>query len=99
MRGAARHRRKGDWAERELIALHKQIGIIAERYPASGATHLRGSGHDLDVYARGREAAPLVAECKARKHGTGFTTLESWLGDFDILFATQSRACRRATSR
>jgi hypothetical protein len=34
----------------------------------------------------GREEAPLVAECKARKNGSGFTTLERWVGEYDILF-------------
>jgi hypothetical protein len=62
----ARHRRKGDREERKGIALHKAIGVHAERYPLSGASRFRGSGHDLDIYAFGREAAPLVAEVKAR---------------------------------
>jgi hypothetical protein len=68
-----------------LVRLHKDIGIHAERYPLSGVSHFCGSGHDLDIYARGREEAPLVAECKARKNGAGFTTLEGWLGDYDVL--------------
>jgi hypothetical protein len=67
----ARHRRKGDRIERELVEQHKAIGIHAERYPLSGASRFRGSGHDIDIYALGREAAPLVAESKARKNGGG----------------------------
>src|SRR6516164_3501021 len=82
--------RKGGRVEREIVALHKDIGVHAERYPLSGASHFRGSGHDLDIYTRGREEAPLVAECKARKNGAGFTTLETWLGEFDILFLTRN---------
>jgi Holliday junction resolvase len=84
--GGARHRQKGNRTEREIVALHKEIGVHCERYPLSGASRFRGSGHDLDVYARGREEAPLVAEVKARKNGSGFTTLERWVGEFDILF-------------
>jgi hypothetical protein len=81
----ARHRQKGDRIERELVERHKAIGVHAERYPLSGASRFRGSGHDLDIYALGREQAPLVAESKARKNGAGFTTLERWLGEYDLL--------------
>ena len=35
-------------------------------YPLSGATRFRGSGHDVDLYLLGRDAAPWVAEVKAR---------------------------------
>ncbi len=88
----AQHRRKGDRIEREIVAAHKEIGVHAERYPLSGASHFRGSGHDLDVYARGRDEAPFVCEVKARKNGAGFTTLETWLGEFDALFLKRNNA-------
>jgi Holliday junction resolvase len=88
----AKHRRKGDRCERELVALHKQIGVYCERYPLSGASRFRGSGHDLDVYARGRDEAPLVAEVKARRNGGGFTTIERWLADYDLLFLRRNHA-------
>jgi Holliday junction resolvase len=88
----ARHRRKGDRVEREIVAAHKEIGIHAERYPLSGASRFRGSGHDLDVYARGQDEAPFVCEVKARKNGGGFTVLEKWLGEFDALFLKRNNA-------
>jgi Holliday junction resolvase len=88
----ARHRQKGDRVERELVALHQALGVHAERYPLSGASRFRDSGHDLDVYALGREAAPLVAEAKARKDGAGFVQLERWLADFDILFLRKNHS-------
>jgi len=88
----ARRRRKGDRRERELVERHKTIGVHAERYPLSGASRFRGSGHDIDIYAFGREAAPLVAESKARKNGAGFTTLEKWLGEYDVLFLRRNNA-------
>jgi len=78
--GGARYRRKGDRIERELVSLHKALGIHSERYPLSGASRFRGSGHDIDIYLFGRDAAPLVAEVKARKSGGGFVQLERWLG-------------------
>jgi hypothetical protein len=47
----AQHRRKGSRVERELVQLHKALRIHCERYPLSGASRFRGSGHDLDIYA------------------------------------------------
>ena len=76
----ARHRQKGNRIERELVERHEALGIHAERYPLSGASRFRGSGHDVDHYPFGREAAPIVAESKARKDGAGFVQLEKWLG-------------------
>jgi hypothetical protein len=91
----AKHRRKGNRVERELVALHKAAGVHAERYPLSGASRFRDSGHDLDIYALGRDAAPLVVECKARKNGAGFTTL-AWGIRRPIPEAQQRRPAGRA---
>jgi Holliday junction resolvase len=88
----AKHRQKGDRAEREIVDLHKAMGVYAERYPLSGASRFRGSGHDVDIYALGREAAPLVAEVKARKDGEGFVQLKRWLGEYDILLLRRNHA-------
>jgi Holliday junction resolvase len=88
----AQHRRKGNRIERELVDRHLALGVHAERYPLSGASRFRGSGHDVDIYAFGNEAAPLVAECKARKGGAGFIQLEKWLSDFDLLFLRKNNA-------
>ena len=90
--GGARQRRKGDRIEREIVAQHMGIGIKAERYPLSGASRFRGSGHDLDIYALGTEEAPLVCEVKARKGGAGFVTLLKWLGEYDALFLRRNNA-------
>jgi Holliday junction resolvase len=87
----AKHRRKGNRVELEIVHLHRDLGIHAERYPLSGASRFRGSGHDIDVYCFGREQAPLFAEVKARKDGGGFVTLEKWLGEFDALFLKRNR--------
>ena len=88
----ARHRRKGLCCEREIVRWHVDAGIHAERYPLSGASRFRDSGHDVDVYAFGRDAAPLVAEIKARKDGAGFAQLERWLGEYDLLFLRRNNA-------
>jgi hypothetical protein len=36
-----------------------------KRVPLSGAARYQGGCHDVDVYAFGKDAAPLVAEVKA----------------------------------
>jgi Holliday junction resolvase len=88
----ARHRRKGDRCERELVERHKVLGVHAERYPLSGASRFRGSGHDVDLYLFGREEALLVAESKARKNGAGFIQHEKWFGEYDALFLRRNNA-------
>jgi hypothetical protein len=87
----ARHRRKGDRIERGLVALHQALGVHAERYPLSGASRFRGSGHDVDLYVFGKNEAPLVAEVKSRKNGAGFVQLERWLGEYDLLVLCRDR--------
>jgi Holliday junction resolvase len=88
----ARHRRKGDRIEREIVDRHRALGVHAERYPLSGASRFRGSGHDVDVYLFGRDDAPIVAEIKARRSGSGFATLDRWLGEYDVLFLRRNNA-------
>ena len=88
----ARHRRKGNRLEREIVERHTALGIKAERYPLSGASRFRGSGHDVDIYTFGNDAAPMVTEVKGRKNGAGFVTLEKWLGEYDGLFLRRNNA-------
>jgi len=90
--GGAHHRRKGDRIEREIVDRHKALGTHAERYPLSGASRFRGSGHDIDLYLFGRDEAPAVAEVKGRKSGAGFATLERWLAEYDCLFLRRNNA-------
>ena len=86
-----RSRDKGCRAEREIVNLHRALGVHAERVPLSGAAGGRFSG-DVDVYALGRDEGPLVTEVKARKSGAGFVTLEKWLGENDAIFLRRDRA-------
>jgi hypothetical protein len=94
-RGGHRSRAKGDRIEREIVSRHAAIGIKAERYPLSGGSRFRGSGHDIDIYAFGTDAAPLVAEVKSRRSGAGFVTLEKWLGEYDCLFLSSELLRKR----
>ncbi|HEV2100518.1 MAG TPA: hypothetical protein VGR45_16565 [Stellaceae bacterium] len=84
-------REKGLRREREIVARHIEAGIIAERVPLSGAQRYQGNGADVDVYAFGNDAAPLVTEVKARANGEGFTTIERWLSDADALFLVRDQ--------
>jgi hypothetical protein len=87
----ARHRRKATALSARLSIDTKRC-IHAERYPLSGASQFRDSGHDVDIYLFGRDQAPAEAEVKGRKNGAGFATLETWLGDFDALFLGRNNA-------
>ncbi len=90
--GGRRPRSKGDRIERQIVAIHAEIGIKAERVPLSGAARYQGNGANIDVYAFGPDAAPLVGEVKARADGAGFALLERWLSDADVLFLRRDRA-------
>jgi Holliday junction resolvase len=92
MSGGKASRQKGNRIELELVHRHEEIGVHAERYPLSGASRFRGSGHDLDIYAFGKKEAPLVTEAKGRKSGAGFVTLERWLAEYDALFLRKNNA-------
>jgi len=86
-------RDKGARRERQIVDLHAEIGVKAERVPLSGAMRFRNTEKsDVDVYARGKDAAPFVTEVKARASGEGFVTLERWLGMNDALFLVRDRA-------
>lgn len=84
-------RDKGARREREIVSRHVDAGIRAERVPLSGAQRYQGNGADVDVYAFGKDAAPLVTEVKARANGEGFATIERWLGDADAMFLVRDQ--------
>lgn len=84
-------RDKGARVEREIVDRHKAIGIPAERVPLSGAAGGRYSG-DIDIPLWGADRPSLVAEVKARASGSGFVTLERWLGENDLIFLRRDRA-------
>lgn len=82
-----RSRSKGLRAERGFVELHRALGVDALRVPLSGAAE--GFKGDLLLGIRDRK---LQAEVKARATGSGFVTLEKWLGDNDALFLRRDRA-------
>jgi len=84
-------RDKGARRERQIVHMHTALGVPAERMPLSGAQRYRGNKTDVDVTViPGRP--PWECEVKARATGTGFTTLERWLGDADALFLVRDRS-------
>ncbi len=84
-------RDKGQRRERQVVALHVDFGIRAERVPLSGASRYRGNGGDVDIYPWSPEGPVLCGEVKARRNGAGFVTLERWLGENDMLFLVRDR--------
>ena len=82
-------RDKGARREREIVNMHRQAGIRAERVPLSGAAHYQGAAHDVDIYPRGADA-PICAEIKARKKFPAWLT--DWLADNDALILVEDRA-------
>lgn len=75
---------KGRRAEHAIVKLHTDIGVEAERMPLSGSL---GGKYSDDVLIAGR----VRAEVKARKSGTGFKTLETWMKDCPIMFLKRDR--------
>lgn len=78
-------KQKGYRIEREMVALHLDMGLEAERVPLSGAA---GGSYTGDLVI----AKTWRAEVKARKGGAGFKVIEGWLGDNDLLFLRRDRA-------
>lgn len=85
-------RDKGNRIEREIVEAHRKIGVWADRVPLSGAVRYRGEGHDVNIYPLGADEVAFSAEVKARASGAGFTMLEKWLADYDLLFLRRDRA-------
>jgi hypothetical protein len=80
-------RDKGARRERELVQLHRGIGVDCARVPLSGAAGGDFAG-DLRI-----SVADLAfrGESKARGDGSGFKTLERWLAGNDVLFLRRDR--------
>ena len=90
-RRARRSRQKGAEGEREVVQLHRPMGIHAERVPLSGAMAYQGNDEDVDVYACGRDAAPLVCQVKRQATDAGWKTILGQLGEACALFLRQDR--------
>ena len=79
-------RNKGIRAERQVVAILRELGLDARRVPLSGAApHFKG---DVQIYTK---AGKLLAEVKVRRNG--FTSLYRWLDESagEILIIKQDR--------
>jgi len=79
-------RNKGIRAERQVVAILRELGLDARRVPLSGsAPHFKG---DVQINTK---AGKLLAEVKVRRNG--FTSLYRWLDESvaDILIIKQDR--------
>jgi hypothetical protein len=85
-------RDKGARIERDIVELHRGLGLRDERVPLSGAARYQGNGADVDIYPFGPDEAPLCGEVKARANGEGFAAFERWPGDSDALFVRRNDA-------
>ena len=84
--GGRSSRNKGSRVEREMVHLHLDAGVPCERVPLSGAVGGSWSG-DLKILG-----GQLRAEVKARRGGSGFSTMEGWLKGNDLLILKRDRS-------
>ena len=59
--------------------------------PLSGAMAYQGNAEDVDVYALGRDEAPLVCQVKRKATDAGWKTLLGQLGEACALFFRTDR--------
>lgn len=74
---------KGDREERDVVNTHLEWGIFAKRTLEAGARSNSAVHWDIDLYHKGKDAAPLIGECKVRKDG--FKKIYDWLHENDFL--------------
>ena len=86
-------RDKGQRREREIVHHWTGRGVKCARVPLSGAAGGDYAG-DIDIYAFGRDEAPLIGEVKARGTGAGFKTIKKWLGSNDMLILHEDHSAR-----
>ena len=77
------NKKRGYQVEKWLEEKHNDFGIPCERVPLSGSIGGKYSG-DLCIPSVANSV--FRCESKARKGGTGFQTIERWMGDNDVLF-------------
>ncbi len=78
---------KGKRAVTLVCQLHRAAGVLCNVVPRSGAA----AGFKGDVRIHLLDGDPLVGEVKSRPSGSGFATLQRWLGSNDLLVVKQDR--------
>lgn len=87
-----RSRNKGNNEERAIVNLHREWGVRAERTLEKGARPDGSNTWDVDIYAFGKDEAPLIGECKCRE-SIGDWVWE-YLGENDFLTLRKNRKQR-----
>jgi hypothetical protein len=77
-------RDKGARVEREIVLLHRIMGVYAERVPLSGAQQYQGNREDVDIYLNGAGFKPLA--CQVKSNPRGVKGVIDSLGEADALF-------------
>jgi hypothetical protein len=78
-------------ASARLSTVISSLALRLSVFP-SQEVHVIAAAVMTSIYAFGTDAAPLVAEVKKRKGGAGFTQLERWLGEYDLLVLRRNHA-------
>lgn len=73
---------KGNRVEREIVKLHRDMGVRCQRVPLSGLME----GYSGDLVVRLPDGDSLTGEVKARRRAEGWITLKRWLGEKALLF-------------
>lgn len=84
----AKSQRKGYRIENEIVNALRDAGIRAVRMPLSGSLGGDLAG-DVVLDPIGRDR--MRCEIKARANGSGFGTIERWLGQNDVLILRRDR--------
>jgi hypothetical protein len=82
------NKKRGYNVEIWLRDKHLEHGIPCERVPLSGSMGGKYSG---DLCIPSVEHPKYICESKARKNGEGFTTIEKWMENKDLLFIKRNR--------
>lgn len=80
---------KGDREERDVVNIHRELGLTVMRTLEAGARSDGSDTWDIDLYWRGKENTPLIGECKLR--AKGFKQIYEWLGENDFLTIRSDR--------
>lgn len=80
-KGGRSPRQIGDRCEREIVKLHIDMGVHAERVVCSGS-HL-DKPYDIDVYIDGKDNPPIIGEVKRKDLPK---VIVNALGENDLLF-------------
>ena len=78
-------RNNGSRIEREVAQKFRDMGFEAHRVDEKRGQLGKDKSTDVHVFLEGKDKPPTTIEIKGRKNGEGFSVLERWKGDNDLL--------------